>query len=347
MRIFTSGLVVGLLAGASGCGGLQLKLQHASVQKPSNVVLYFAVEDSRGQGVPALAADAFKIYEDDQLVSPFESKQTILNPEVAVSHYVLLLVDLSGSITESGSLPALTSAVSAFVERVSKSQVVQIAVYGFDGSPKLTPLVGFTRQGLAVSSAMSWLTGRKAKDPSTNLNGAIVEGVSVLEKQVSKSNMPLRFATMVVFTDGTDRAHRVAWEKVEEKVDQAQVNLYAIGLGAELSEDHLSKIGRAGYVKAERQEDMNKAFEEMATKIESAGRKYYLLSYCSPSRAGTHRLRVEATTKEGSGDLSREFKAEGFGPNCDPNQKPNFSPTRILIEARRKEKAEEKAKRSE
>ena len=43
----------------------------------------------RATGVvfPSLPVEAFQIYEDDQLISRYESKQTILNPEVAVIHY--------------------------------------------------------------------------------------------------------------------------------------------------------------------------------------------------------------------------------------------------------------------
>src|SRR4051794_2839352 len=79
----------------SGC--LKLTLYNASVTKPSQVAVYFSLTDSGGNPVPNLASDKFRIYEDGGLVSVFESKQTILNPEVAALHYTLLLVDLSGS----------------------------------------------------------------------------------------------------------------------------------------------------------------------------------------------------------------------------------------------------------
>ena len=90
-----------LLLTCSGCVGLNPQLVDASVQKPSNVALYFTVDTSQGAPVPGLTAEEFHIYEDEKLVSPFESKQTILNPEVAARHYLLLLVDMSASVTES------------------------------------------------------------------------------------------------------------------------------------------------------------------------------------------------------------------------------------------------------
>ncbi|MCU1276716.1 MAG: uncharacterized protein JWM53_262, partial [bacterium] len=113
-------------------GCLHLKLVDASVKKPSNVAVYFNVTDDKHVGVPNLMADQFHVYEDGKLVSPFESKQTILNPEVAAVQYTLLLMDMSGSVTNSGQAPALADAASGFSERVSKTQ--EVAVYAFDGA---------------------------------------------------------------------------------------------------------------------------------------------------------------------------------------------------------------------
>ena len=55
-------------------------------------------------------------------MSVYESKQTILNPEVAAVHYTLLLVDLSGSITQSGAMEQLKPAVQSFADRVGSLQ---------------------------------------------------------------------------------------------------------------------------------------------------------------------------------------------------------------------------------
>ena len=75
----------------TGCGGGGLTLTpiKSTQSKPSNVAIYFKVQTSGGDPVGGLTADSFRIYEDDELVSQLESKQTILNPEVAASHTVL------------------------------------------------------------------------------------------------------------------------------------------------------------------------------------------------------------------------------------------------------------------
>ena len=91
-------LACALLLIACG-GGLRVTKINTDHKKPNNVWVFFTVE--RGdEPVGGLTADDFEIYEDDDLVSKFESKQTIQNPEVAAVTYTMLLLDFSGSITE-------------------------------------------------------------------------------------------------------------------------------------------------------------------------------------------------------------------------------------------------------
>ena len=72
------GLGWSLLTASCG-GGLQLRTIKATQQRPSNVAVYFKVEQSSGDPLPGLTADRFRIYEDDQLVSPPE---VVSHPQV-------------------------------------------------------------------------------------------------------------------------------------------------------------------------------------------------------------------------------------------------------------------------
>jgi hypothetical protein len=315
-------LLLGGLWLLTGCGGLRLHLENAAVQKPGNVALYFSVESANKDPIGGLTADVFRIYEDGELISPFESKQTILNPELAVIHHTLLLLDLSGSVIESGSLPTLLDAAGQFADRVS--QYHRVSIYGFDGRSELIPVLEPTSQAGSVKASLARLASFKPKDPSTNLNGAIVEATKVLDGQLSHAKQPLRFATLVVFTDGTDRAHRVADRDMKRALEDLGASVFVIGVGAEISVDKLEAIGREGFIKADQITSVGGAFDAVAARIEAASRKYYLLSYCSPSRAGTHKLRVEVTNAGDSGALSHGFDAEGFGAGCDPTRSPNF-----------------------
>lgn len=322
-------LAASLLAGCGG--GLKLTPIRATSNKPSNVVVYFKVQNGKDP-VGGLTAESFKIYEDGDLVSQYESKQTILNPEVAASHYTLLLVDMSGSITDSGAVDTLVDAASGFADRIEGQKQQKVAVYAFSGEEHLHPIVPFTTAGGAKAAVKS-LAGYKPADPSTNLNGAIVEGLSELDKALQAAPNPLRFGTLVVFTDGSDRARRVKWEDVQKSLDQTPYQVFAIGLGAELQDAQLGAIGKDGTAKAADKSAVVKAFDDIASKIEAQTKAYYLLSYCSPARAGKHELTIEAHAKlangdEASGNLKDNFDATGFAVGCDPNQKPNFDITK-------------------
>jgi hypothetical protein len=261
----------------------------------------------------------FVISEDAKPVSVLESKQTILQEQIAAIHYTLLLVDMSGSVVGSGDMPALMSAASSFADRVGPYQ--KVALYTFDGSPHINPIVGF---GGNVRGGVAALGRYRPRDPSTNLNGAVVEAVKVLSREMDNAPQPLRFATLVVFTDGTDRAHRVLDQEVKSTLDTAQFDTFAIGVGAEVNTRELAAIGRSGTFASQNREDIARGFDEVAARIEAASRRFYLLSYCSPSRAGEHDLEIEAVAGGKRGRLKHHFNAAGFGPTCDPNQKPAF-----------------------
>jgi len=321
-----------LLVILTACGGgLRLTPIRATSNKPSNVVVYFKVQNGRDP-VGGLTADAFKIYEDGDLVSQYESKQTILNPEVAASHYTLLLVDMSGSITDSGAVDTLVDAASSFADRVEGQKQQRVAVYAFSGDEHLHPIMPFTTAGGAKAGVKA-LAGYKPADPSTNLNGAIIEGLSELDKALKTAPNPLRFGTLVVFTDGSDRARRVKWEDVRKALNATPYEVFAIGLGAEMDDAQLGAIGKDGFAKAADKTVVSKAFDDIAARIEAQTKAYYLLSYCSPARAGKHKLTVEAHVKlpngdSASGSLDDQFDATGFGVGCDPNQRPNFDITK-------------------
>jgi hypothetical protein len=292
-----------------------------SVQKPSNIAVYFTVDTTRGDPVPDLRPEDFHIYEDDRPVSVYESRQTILQPEVAAAYYALLLVDMSGSVVGSPEVNQLVEAAASFSKRIGSRQ--KLAVYAFDGSPHITPIAGFGASN--VETAINSLAWYRPKDPSTNLNGSVVEAIKILDRQMDHATVPLRFGTLVVFTDGTDHAGRVKAEALRDAVAEAQVDIYAIAVGGEVNDAEVRAIGRSGTFTSKNPQDITRGFEEIGRRIESFSRRYYLLSYCSPARAGQHQVEIEAVKGRMSGRLSYDFKADGFGPNCDPNQKPAFN----------------------
>lgn len=321
------GLATALTLTTTACGLTVTRLNSAQ-KKPNNVWVFFTVEKG-DEPVAGLQAADFDIYEDGELVSTYESKQVIQNPEVAAVMYTMLLLDVSGSVTESGSADSLVDAATLFTDRVGKSQ--KVGVYSFDGDKEIRQVVPFTEaQGSAVGGLESLRT-YKAKDPSTNLHGAVVEGLKELKEQLDKEKKPLKFGTLVVFSDGTDRAARVSRDEMKTELIKAEYTdyeIYAIGVGAEIKKAGLEDIGRDGTELATEQAEVKSAFERVADRIERHMKRFYLLSYCTPARKGKHTVRITANSKDpkGKGSLEWDFNADGFGPppDCDPNRAPSF-----------------------
>jgi hypothetical protein len=182
-----------------------------------------------------------------------------------------------------------------------------------------------------VKGGLEGLRNYKAKDPSTNLHGAVVKGLEELRRSLDKDPKPLKFGTLVVFTDGTDRAARVSPDDMAEAMNKEEYEhfeIFAIGVGGEIEESSLGDIGRDGTELASDKAKVQEAFDRVAERIEAHMKRFYLLSYCTPSRKGQHEVRIVAKDKEskGSGSLEYTFSADDFGPppECNPERKPNF-----------------------
>jgi hypothetical protein len=315
--------VLALFALLVGCTGLRVVMVDSAFRRPSNVAVYFTVDTAGGDPVGGLTAESFRIYEDNELVSPTESQQRIVNPEVAAEHFTLLLVDMSGSVVESDQVPLLQQAATEFTSQLESHQ--RVGVYAFDGEEDIHPIAAFTTSEGGATAAIGRLGGFRPRDPSTNLHGAVVEGIEVLDQALAQGRTPLRFGTIVVFTDGSDRAARVSRHDMGRAIDASPYDVFAIGVGSEIDEGTLGDVGRDGYVLVEDTAAVTQAFQQIAQHILSMTQRFYLLSYCSPARAGQHRVTVEAITESARGSLSYEFDATGFGPNCNPDQPPPFA----------------------
>src|SRR5262249_35231460 len=199
-------------------------------------------------------------------------------------------VDMSGSVSESGTGDTLVQAVGTFTDRVEKQQ--KVGIYAFDGSPDLTPIVPFTDQPGSAKAGVQQLATFKPKDPSTNLNGAVIKALDELDTSLGRATQPLKFGTLVVFTDGSDRANRATASDMIQHIKEKPFDVFAIGLGAEIKEDQLANVGKNGTAMAADKTAIVKAFDDIGAKVEGRTKSYYLLSYCSPSRAGKHEVRI-------------------------------------------------------
>lgn len=313
-------LVVVALASA-GCGligGVRVETVDASAQKPSNVALYVEVSD-QGEPVTNLEPKNFKIYENDELLSPNQTGRTLLPTDRFTDQHVLLLVDVSGN--PSADQKALYArAAEAFVRKLAAN--VAVTVKAFDGGPSLLAVGDFPRG--ASQHAVPALTSLNAADSSRNLNGAIVAGLTELDGR--GSGKPVKLGTLVVFSRGPDLAGRVPEGALSDALYQTKNDVIGIVIGPDATQlDFLP----GGVVHSQDGDSLPIAFEEAGSKVSAAHQKYYLVAYCSPARAGQRRVRVEVSYTDGegtekSGDTTYELDATGFSAGCTAETPPRF-----------------------
>jgi hypothetical protein len=314
------------LALVPGCGifsNVHVEPVATTTQRPSNVGAYIAVSDSEAP-LDELQPSNFSVYENDQIVPSEQSQLTLLDRNLVAAHHVVLLIDMSLA-QEQETRTIAAKAALGFVQKLAPLEGV--SVYAFDGSATLVPIATVARGGPAPS--MAALEGFAPRDKSRNLNGAIVAGLEKLDAVLSQSGKPVRVGSMVVFASGPDVAGRVDADKTHDLVWSSPYDVLGIGIGVGSDADNLETLARAGMVRAQAKNTLPIAFEEAADKLRSELESHYLVSYCSPARAGERRLRLEVkyTNKEGEerkGDFEHDFSAKGFGPGCNPMVTPRF-----------------------
>jgi hypothetical protein len=309
-------------AAAIGCGGsLQVKKLDAVVQPSGNVAVYFTVDNKNGQPVPDLSANSFRVYEDGKLLPDKKAKRALLDPRVAMSQSTLVLVDMTGPIADSEDMPALVTAVGRLTDRVSRLQ--EVAVSAFDGGAELLPVLTFESND--VHGALDGLRGLRPRSRSSNLNGAIVEGLKVLRHRRISASVPHAFGNLVVFTDRGDLAHKVTAHEAKAAIEKSGVSVYVIGIGERVRAEELGTLATAGSFVSTQTKELGRAFGEISKKLDAAGASHYVLSYCSPKRKGRHTLEVEVVADGDSGSLKQKFDADDFqSADCAPRKRPVF-----------------------
>lgn len=315
VAVIAAWIAVGL--SSTGCASsLRLSLLAAASRPPGDVALYVDVADAHGRPVVGLQASDFRFYEDGEPVS----SGTLADPALAAQHYTLLLIELSSSVLMSDQVGAIRTSVQAWLAHVGAKQ--RVAVYAFDGGKGLHELVPFQAGPPDDRRLMEALRRLEPRDPATNLNGAVLAGLAELGRALRATEVPLRFGTLVVLTEGSDRANRISQRQMLDAVEAAPYRIFTLGIGRELDDPVLARVGKTGYIRVEDSSAARAAFRELADLILRASQRQYLLRYCANARGGQHKLKVAVESPEGRGELHYTFDATGFTGRCDPASPP-------------------------
>jgi hypothetical protein len=300
------------------------KLVEGRTVTPSTIALFFTVDDCWGRPLSGLTGADFSVQENKSPISPAESSATIL-PRNGVEIFASLVIDLSASTLPY--LPSVVTSAKNFVNdlQVTKGLPVQIDIQLFAGDQALTQWQAPTLDTATLLAKLDALAGYNPTDrSSTNLNGAVVAAltrVSQAEGAFRTRNYGGAFTIgyLVVFTDGKDTAGRVDQAAAVTAVKASPDQVIAVGLqSTEYDGVALSALAPGGVITATDTTQLSTAFLALANKMEEQiNRRFYLLGYCSPKRAGTtNTVSVGVVGSTNQSSASYEFDATGFAPGC-------------------------------
>lgn len=311
----------------SGCGDaftveddrLVIQILDTSTEPPAKVSVTFQVSTEAGEPVPNLPVDAFELLDNGESDSGFESSKAFEPKPGRFQSSVALLLDMSGSITGSNALPRLQTAAAAFVENALDAQGVTVGIWWFDGAADLVELMDFTDDADALVEAIDSLTADVTRDNSTNLNGAVQQGIQTVEQRLQEAAVGglIQSGALVIFTDGTDQANRVPASTALAAVQSTSIAVYSIGLRGEIDEAFLTQIGRSGSAFADDDESLLQEFSVVGDQIESLANSFYILAYCSPRRAGTaNELTIRVEHQGRVAEANTSYAAVNFTGGC-------------------------------
>lgn len=305
----------------------EVELIEAKAEMPAKVRLFFKVDLGEEHLFTSLEPTDFEIFEDGSLISRLESQAQIQREEGEFLFSSVLLLDLSGSVLNSTQLPKVKSAAVSFVESVMplSGDILygskEMAIYWFDGEEEIHSLVSFTPDRTELTDGIGSITEDISSDNSTNLNGSVIQGLSVINARLNVTKLNPNISTagsLVIFTDGTDQAGRVSTSAAQKAVKDAgnDNSIFTIGLGDEIDEGILNTFGREGFELAENSIDLNASFLSVAQKVESESNSFYVLEYCTPKRSGSHTIELRAMYDNRFGSFTTKFTADGFIGGC-------------------------------
>lgn len=314
-----------LLPGCRLFGGLNIEPVAVSSSTSSQVAVFTSVT-YRSNPVEALDPANFELEEDGIPLDSAQVRLSLLPREGVVEHHLLILVDMSGPIDDPGARALLVRQLSSFVARMAVHYTV--SVYAFDGSSNLATIGTYRRQNNPAPPTLERLSAFQQRDPSSNLHGATVTALNQLTASLAQSSAPLGLGSLLVIARGPDLAGRTTREGLLDSVHTSPHRVLALTAGF-TDPDAASELGPDGHESVARIENMEAELAELGRVLEQDYNRYYLLSYCSPARAGKRSLLVRVRHHDDEGkpieaQTYTEFSAEGFTGKCDPQAAPRF-----------------------
>lgn len=296
-----------------------------TTELPSNVTVSFKADTEDESPLSSLDNSNFTLFENGDEINAQESRLQITRSPSNFMYSALLVIDLSGSVLADNTLGQVKDAARSFVDSYlsndSQSATYELAIYWFDGEEALHQLSGFSTNKVSLNEKIASINEDISTDNSTNLNGAVVQGIEIMENRLSTlktRDFIIVAGAMVLFTDGVDQAGRVTLNQATSAVSNSadELSLFTIGLGSEVNKRVLTDLGKTSAEFANNLDDLTQAFDVVASNTIGVADSYYIIQYCSPKRSGDHDFRIDVIYNNFKGSIEKNFNANGFSGGC-------------------------------
>lgn len=316
-------LLLTVLLGACGRPVLGVSVFGASastdkvVAKASSDVTAFVSVKDAGDPVASLSVDNFEIYENKVLLSHKEIGLKLLPRNPLAAGHTIVLLDLSGTPDEK-ELKRINRGAAHFVEKVSTTQ--SVTVVAFDGSERAREVARFARVETSTKRDLPDLAPFLSKDTSRDLHSALLSAIKGLTSSLQEQNGEVQFGTIVTLVRGPDLAGRKTVKEVRSAIYDSGYEFYSIA-PEDLKFDLLGTLGKEKSFTYPTIDTLPMRFQDLGMRVRTAWQSHYVLSYCSPGRAGTRKLKIKVNFESESGakrtaSTSGSFDSTGFQAGC-------------------------------
>lgn len=296
--------------------GLKLRLVSGRARPPATVQMLFTAQ-VLGRPFTGLRAADLTLSEETVASRKPLGRPVLLPLGAAAMTQTMVLVDITGDLQAPRRRAMLQQRLSTIVRRLLGTQSVALAV--FDGGAGIRVLQSFTHQPALLEAALKRLPTLTARDPSRNLNGAVVAALREIELYGAQASPRFELSTLVVITSGPDLAARTKPADLRRLVGSHHRQgtlLFGVGVGPWAGKPVLRTIGKTAYFTfADHSQFDAAAAKRLAHTLRSHVESHYVLSHCSSRRQGNHRLHLGARGRRTS--LSYDFDAFGFRGGCN------------------------------
>ncbi len=281
------------------------------IDLPGRVSLLIQVLDQRGNPLPGLTADDFRLYENDDSISPSEAQQQLLPLPRVYQLLSVLLLDLSSSISQDPeALAAEIDAAKAYINVVTQDPSSRISILFFFGADDVVPAtiedpitgqfrpLGFSDDPVSLNEALDNVDRIEVFDDRTNLYGAVIQAAEELGDEavdvLADGEVEFISQALVTFTDGGHNANDIPLADAVAAIED--VTAFSIGVGNEIDREALQALGPDGSVFVDSLGQLVESFERVGRELSAEANSFYRIAYLSPKSDGSRNpdLRVEA-----------------------------------------------------